>query len=199
MSAPPTITTINSADIERAVAVFTAAFIGDPLFRWVYPTASEYLHGFPKLVRAFTMPGFDAGTAYADAAFRGASVWYPPGVTADEEAAIDAARSTVRPDRLKSFGRVMEAIDGYHPRDEPIWYLPVIGVDPLGQGNGVGSALLKHALRECDAQGTRAYLESSNPANLSIYQRHGFEIMGVVEVDSAPPVHPMIRAKNPHG
>lgn len=101
----------------------------------------------------------------------------------------------MHPDRAEEFFGVMGELDNYHPHDEPLWYLPVIGVDAPSQGNGLGSAMLKHALWLCDEEGTRAYLESSNPANISLYERHGFEVMGRIEVGSAPPVHPMIREK----
>ena len=39
----------------------------------------------------------------------------------------------------------------------------MIGVDPAKQGNGYGSALMKHALAQCDAEGKLAYLESVEP------------------------------------
>jgi ribosomal protein S18 acetylase RimI-like enzyme len=45
----------------------------------------------------------------------------------------------------------MEQMDRSHP-SEPHWYLPMIGVDPGKQGNGYGSALLKHALERCDGE-----------------------------------------------
>lgn len=56
--------------------------------------------------------------------------------------------------------------------------------------------LMRHALELCDQQGVRAYLESSNQANIPFYERLGFEVMGKIEVGSAPPVHPMIRARH---
>ena len=39
----------------------------------------------------------------------------------------------------------------------------------------------------------RAYLESSNPKNMSLYERHGFESMGRIQIGDSPPAHPMIR------
>ena len=80
----------------------------------------------------------------------------------------------------------------YHP-EEPHWYLPLIGVDPLHQGRGYGSALMKHALQRCDQENKLAYLESSNPRNLSLYIRHGFEIIGTIRVADSPPMIPMLR------
>ena len=44
-----------------------------------------------------------------------------------------------------------------------------------------------------DAAGLPAYLESSNPRNISLYERHGFEIMGRIQVGDGPLVTPMLR------
>lgn len=195
MAQPPVISTIDPSDTDRALATLTAAFVQDPLFRWAWPGAAAYLDAFPKLIRAYCAGGIELGAGFCDADFLGASIWLPPGSATDDEAAAAICEATLAPERLADFVGVMEQMDKYHPHDEPIWYLPVIGVDAVGQGRGLGSALLKHALRLCDEQGTRAYLESSNPANITLYERHGFEVMGRIEVGSAPPVHPMLRDK----
>jgi ribosomal protein S18 acetylase RimI-like enzyme len=76
---------------------------------------------------------------------------------------------------------------------EPHWYLPLIGVDPAQQGRGYGSALLRHALAACDSAGLPAYLESSNPRNVPLYERHGFEIIGVIQSGSSPEMPAMLR------
>ena len=57
----------------------------------------------------------------------------------------------------------------HHPH-EPHWYLPLIAADPNWIGQGLGALLMKHALRRCDVEGVAAYLESSNPRNISFYQ-----------------------------
>jgi ribosomal protein S18 acetylase RimI-like enzyme len=118
-----------------------------------------------------------------------------PGSKVDEKALIAVNKATIPPERLETLGAINEEIDRYHPHDEPLWYLPCIGVDATAQGKGIGSALMKYALQFCDEQGTRAYLESSNPANISLYERYGFEVMGRIEVGSAPPISPMIRER----
>ncbi|MCA1748539.1 MAG: hypothetical protein LC634_03060 [Sphingomonadales bacterium] len=38
-----------------------------------------------------------------------------------------------------------------------------------------------------------AYLESSNPRNISLYLRHGFEIVGEIQHGSSPVMTPMLR------
>ena len=87
---------------------------------------------------------------------------------------------------------MFEQMGDYHPH-EPHWYLPLIGVDPVRQRKGYGSMLLEHALKVCDEDQMPAYLESSNPENIPLYQRHGFEVLGTIQAGTSPPVTPMLR------
>lgn len=87
---------------------------------------------------------------------------------------------------------VVEQMGAAHPH-EPHWHLAFIGVDPTHQGSGIGAALLRYALARIDERGLHAYLESSNPANLPLYQRHGFEVIREIRVGGSPPVFPMVR------
>jgi GNAT superfamily N-acetyltransferase len=80
----------------------------------------------------------------------------------------------------------------FHPT-EPVWYLPLIGVEPEEQGRGYGAAMLRDILWLCDRDAVPAYLESSNSANLTLYRRHGFEQTGVIQAGSSPEMYPMIR------
>jgi len=52
---------------------------------------------------------------------------------------------------------------------------------------------MKHALLACDREQKPAYLESSNPANLSLYERHGFEVVAEVSEGGSPITFPMLR------
>jgi ribosomal protein S18 acetylase RimI-like enzyme len=69
----------------------------------------------------------------------------------------------------------------------------MIGVDPAYQGRGYGAALLRHALQTCDRDGLPAYLEATSPRSAALYQRHGFEVIGVIQVADSPPIFPMLR------
>jgi ribosomal protein S18 acetylase RimI-like enzyme len=84
----------------------------------------------------------------------------------------------------------------YHPA-EPHWYLPMIGVDPGRQGKGYGSALMQHALIRCDRESKPAYLETSNPRNVPLYKRYGFELLDTFQIGSSPSVFPMLRPPKP--
>ena len=80
----------------------------------------------------------------------------------------------------------------YHPQ-EPHWYMPFMGVEPSFQGQGIGSAILKHSLQECDRTQHLAYLEASSERNVSFYERHGFRVIGKFQVGNSPQLFSMIR------
>jgi ribosomal protein S18 acetylase RimI-like enzyme len=180
------------ADEAAVLNVITVAFTSDPVARWVLPDAGRYLAQMPRAARAFGGNGFDHGTIFCAEDFMGAAMWLPPGVEPDTEALLELFERNVAQPRLDEAMSVMEAMGSHHPA-EPHWYLPLIGVDPSCQGCGLGSVLMRHALERCDADGMPAYLESSNPRNISLYLRHGFKIVGSIQVGSSPEVVPMIR------
>ncbi len=76
---------------------------------------------------------------------------------------------------------------------EPHWYLGLIAVDPFHRWKNVGTKLLRHGLELCDRDGVPAYLESTNAANLALYQRAGFELLAKVQVGQSPVRYPMLR------
>ena len=53
--------------------------------------------------------------------------------------------------------------------------------------------LVVERLAPKSVEGVLAYLESSNPENISLYVRHGFEILGTIHGDTMPPLIPMLR------
>ncbi|MCH8850635.1 MAG: GNAT family N-acetyltransferase, partial [Chloroflexi bacterium] len=74
-----------------------------------------------------------------------------------------------------------------------VWYLAMIGVDPARQGLGLGSALLAHTLAEVDREAKPAYLEASSERSRDLYARHGFEVIGTIQVADSPTMFPMVR------
>lgn len=179
-------------EAAAAIDVVTLAFSTDPVLRWIYPDPSHYLAHMPQMVRAFAGSAFPRGTAYCVEGFLGAALWLPPGAHPDEEAMAALLQSSTPEYRHAEFWAVMEQMGRFHPQ-VPHWYLPLIGVDPAYHGQGLGSALMRHALHVCDQQGLPAYLESSNPRNIPLYLRLGFEAIGTIQHGSSPSIVPMLR------
>jgi ribosomal protein S18 acetylase RimI-like enzyme len=177
---------------EQAIAVLTRAFAADPAARWAYPDPRQYNTHFPTFVRVFAGKAFDHGTDHGIDGLA-AALWLPPEVHPDEDAIASVVQASVAEPQQEAMFAFMEEMGRYHP-SEPHWYLPLIGVDPAHQGRGLGSILLRHALRVCD-RGERksAYLEATSDASRRLYEREGFAAIGTIQIGSSPPVYPMVR------
>jgi GNAT superfamily N-acetyltransferase len=188
----PMVRTLTVDDEAWAVDTVVLAFAADPVARWTWSDAHQYLATMPRLVRAFGGRAFASGGALGTSDYAGAALWLPPGVAPDQDALSDIMLRTVAPSRREDVFTVFERMATHHPR-EPHWYLPLIGVDPAHQGRGYGGALMTAALARCDRDRVPAYLESTNPRNLTLYLRHGFEALATIQVGTSPPLVPMLR------
>jgi ribosomal protein S18 acetylase RimI-like enzyme len=188
----PTIKTVTPSSADQAVGTVVLAFSGDPAARWFYPDPHQYLQNFPSFVRAFAGKAFEYNSAYHINEYSGAALWLPPDVHPDENALVALLQRTIAEENQQNVFAFLEQMDSYHP-SEPHWYLPMIGVDPAHQHQGYGSALLERTLLACDRDHKLAYLESSSPKSIPLYERHGFELLGTLQVGKSPPLFPMLR------
>ncbi|EDX84025.1 acetyltransferase, GNAT family [Synechococcus sp. PCC 7335] len=188
----PLVKIATATDETPTVDVLVRAFRSDPVIRWVWPDLQSYLTYFPSFVEVFGGKAFAQKSAYFVEDYAGASLWLPPNTYPDEEALFNFLQCTVSKQRQTDLFTVFEQIDRYHP-SEPHWYLPLIGIDPSQQSRGYGSALIRQALIQCDRTQTLAYLEASSQKSTAFYQRHGFELLGTIQVGTSPPLFPMQR------
>ncbi len=189
----PTVGSATLASREKAMSTVVLGFAADPIARWFWPEASQYLDAGRRFIEAFGGRAFESSTAYVADDCKAVALWLPPGVSPDEETMLAVVEETKRPEIAGDIDALLEGMAKYHP-EEPHWYLPVIAADPACFGQGLGAALMKHALRRCDEEGLPAYLESSNPRNISLYERHGFRIIGEIQSGSSPVMTPMLRS-----
>jgi ribosomal protein S18 acetylase RimI-like enzyme len=173
---------------ERAVGTIVAAFVADPVERWLWPEPAQYLTHFPSFVAAFAG---DATVASLDT-FAAVAMWIAPGVELDGEPIVAVLRDTVASDRQDDAFAVLEQMDELHPKD-PHWYLPWLAVDPPHQGTGLGGELLDRGLARVDADHLPAFLETPNPRTVPFYERHGFSVVGVAQAGDCPPLTSMVR------
>jgi ribosomal protein S18 acetylase RimI-like enzyme len=168
------------------------AFSSDPCLRYILDTPDKLFAGFRPFATGMGGAGLEHGTAWLADDGAAAALWLPPGISSDQDAMLAVLGEMVDPAKLPVAAEVGETMAQYHP-EEPHWYLAMIGVDPARQGRGYGSAILKESVRRCDEDGVIAYLESSNPKNVPLYERYGFEVMGFVQPGDFPGLYPMIR------
>jgi GNAT superfamily N-acetyltransferase len=174
----------TTADRVQLARILSAAFADDPVFTFLFPPAMSRREA--RLEQLFRLEAARSqrrgGTWVAEGA--GASVWFPPGQW--KPTTWEDVRDAPRWMRLfgRQMGRAQKVrshMEAHHRLLPDHWYLLYIGIEPGRQGQGLGSALLRPVLKECDRTGAPAYLEASCERNRSLYARHGF-----VERDPLP-------------
>ncbi len=170
-----TITPVPVARHRHVARTFARAFADDPVNRWMCPDASRLEPAFDFYARRLWLP-HDATFATADG--RAVACWIPPGEghlgLIDQLRLLPGLLAVARGGLPRVLGAI-GAMDNNHPAD-PHWYLNMIGVDPAGQGRGLGSALIAHGLERADAEGMPAYLDATTERSARLYERHGFQV-----------------------
>jgi len=146
-------------------------------------------HGYSGLSE---QASFDASAAHRTSDGLGVALWLPPGVHGADRELEGVVAKSMADAKQAEVGNLFERVEHYRPA-QPHWYLTLIGVEALHRNKGYGAILLQHGLRQCDLEHCPAYLWSSNLHNISLYQRHGFEIMDEIHVGSSPSIFPMLR------
>jgi ribosomal protein S18 acetylase RimI-like enzyme len=177
---------------DQVVSSLVLGFVTDPVARWCWPAAETYLTSAPKFINIYGGKAFENNSAWTEENYRGGALWLPPGVEPDEEALGELVATTMSEEKQGHLFASLEEIGQHHPT-EPHWFLPLIAVEPNWQNRSIGSALMKQAVAVCDEAGVPAYLESSNPRNISLYERIGFKVVGHVQHGDCPPFTPMVR------
>jgi GNAT superfamily N-acetyltransferase len=185
-------TAATASDEASIIDVLVRAFSADPVAQWIWPDSHQYYMYFPRFVKAFGGKAFTHGSAYYVDGYAAAALWLPPGVLPDEDMLNSIFQRSVSEHIQKDVIAVFDQMSRYHP-SEPHWHLPLMGVDPLKQSKGFGSALMQQALVQCDQDNKLAYLESSSPRSVPFYKRHGFELLGTIQLRASPSIFPMLR------
>lgn len=188
----PEISSVDYHEARSVTDVLALAFSEDPFVRWLFPSASGFQRWFSEFVLRYSGESFENNTADRTADETGAALWLEPGIRPDLTRVGDLFESTVSEAKRDELWRISEALMDATPV-EPYWHLTFIGVDPAFQRAGTGTALLEHGLARCDVADRVAYLETSNPRNLSLFTRHGFQLIDVIQTGSGPSLYAMAR------
>ena len=196
MHSPPEIVNVRADDMATLGHILGDAFSDDPCMNWVIPHTELY-PGFFRLLATGLYLRHEL--VFMDAEHRAAAMWLPPQV--EHKVPITPGKfwlllKLVLHSGVGVFKRVEQAqavMSAHHP-DKPHYYLQSIGVRHGSQGLGLGSALLKHTTARCDREDMPAYLESSSPKNVPLYERHGFEVTAEEPIGAGgPPLYFMWR------
>jgi len=167
----------TASDLDGVTATLTAAFVTDPLWSWAFPNPADLSVWWRFCIRsALRYPWVWISGDYAVA-----SVWIPPDgieLTEEEEKRVEPLIRDLIGPRCDDVIELLDRFEASHPREEPHYYLSLLGIHPDRRGEGLGMTLLAENLKRMDAERIPAFLESSNPKNNSRYERLGFRQVG---------------------
>ena len=171
------------ADVEGVAADLADAFTDDPAFDWFLRDDAKRAEAFLRFFRFIVRTAVSQGARIERPACGGsAAVWLPyeklgPLPLGVELRAFPVLLGATGLARFGRLTRMRAYMDEHHPMERRHAYLWFLGVTHAAQGHGVGSRLLKFATERLDAEGLPAYLETQNERNVSLYTRHGFEVI----------------------
>jgi ribosomal protein S18 acetylase RimI-like enzyme len=201
VNAVPAIRRARPQEIPLLAAMLARAFDDDPVACWAW--RPDHLR--PRALERFQatrlrqlMAGEEVWTTDDLSC---AALWASPG---DHHSTVrDSAEllpAFMHPRLLARAGLVAlgwDKLERAHPREPPHFYLAVLGTEPSAQGRGLGSAVLRGVLDQCDQDGVGAYLESSKESNIAFYARHGFRVLEEIGLLRGPPMWKMWRDPRP--
>jgi GNAT superfamily N-acetyltransferase len=191
----------SPSDHERIVAVLAAAFATDPPLSFLLPDARTREVSLRRYFAALLPLYATAGAIWTTDDGLGAALWIAPGrypFAARESLPVLPTLVGVFAPRLRRAIGAQLATDRRHPHDPPHWYLDFIGVEPAGQGRGLGSALLAPMLARCDTERRGTYLNAGSPSSRDLYLRHGFAVRSEFRLPfGGPPLWRMWRDPQP--
>ena len=185
-------------DLDALTAIMATAFRDDPVWgEYSFPGSRERLDTAAAFWRAYLGAMLRHRWSFLTAGDESAAVWVPPGereLTDAQEHELEALLRDLLGDAQAGIVfDVIERLEDVHPRHEPHHQLSLFGTHEDHRGRGIGMALLDACLERVDADGSPAYLESTNPANEPRYMSRGFEPYGRVELPGGPTVTTMWR------
>jgi ribosomal protein S18 acetylase RimI-like enzyme len=175
----PEITIAVPGDRDRAVGSLVAAFVGDPVLRYLFPDDVTY----PTYAAAFFGRLFDkrvhGETIWTIGGGASVAMWDAPAATG--QTPNDVLAGQLPADALDRVNAYDEAVHAALPTT-PFWYLGVLGTHPDHAGRRWGRAVMRAGLRRAAADGLPAVLETSNPTNVEVYRRAGWKVLRMVPV-----------------
>lgn len=185
------------------------AFRDDPIFVHVLPDADERLGFLAQFMAALARRSRMFSVAWTTTPDPVAvSLWKGPDLREMSSGQLEVCGLAripewLAPAALARFDRLFDAVDASLEEDVPgpFWYLGVLGVAPEWQGLGLGSRLAAPGLERADRENLPVTLETSQPRNLPLYRRLGFEVLRALGSDETggPPVWTMLRPPRARG
>lgn len=184
--------TLQKNQRRQASAMIGRAFFSDPISLSILPDEEKRQRLLEPLQDMVVRYVLRYGAITCTPTLRSAACWLPPGRTSLTDLGLLLAGAL--PAALKlGIATLQRAaqIDTLMSRQQkriapgPHWYLAILAVDPLYQGQGLGSQLLRAGTARADATNLPCYLDTATSRNVPLYQRFGFQVVHEEDVEGA--------------
>jgi GNAT superfamily N-acetyltransferase len=187
-------TEIRRATRERIPAltdVLGRTFATDPLLVWPMTPGSSH----EEVCRFFALYDgevVDDGWLWEAGEAAGVALWVPPdgcdrSVEVDDRVMRVAMRHELSEDEGARYEAMWDWMISEHMPEEPHWFLDHVGVEPDQQGRGIGGALVRLGLEWSRRDGVPAFLETSKPDNVPLYEHLGFRVETAADAPQGGP------------
>ena len=180
-----TLPRLKKSDVEIAAEMLSRAFHNDPLIAYFFSNEEERLED----IKQFYLFRLKYGIAYGEVyiispKIEGLAIWiHPSNITMTNWQIFRAGgmklmRKLGRKKMSKMFA-VEHYISEIHYRnvDFPHWHLSPVAVDPVHQGKGYASKLIRAMLERFDNENIACFLETQVKKNVEIYKRYDFKVV----------------------
>ncbi|MFX0039609.1 MAG: GNAT family N-acetyltransferase [Promethearchaeota archaeon] len=189
---------IREDQVEIASKVLARAFQDDPLFIYLYPNPIKRRIGSVTHCEFLILTGILYMEVYITSNdIEGIALWRAYNIK-DHKIEIESKviKRRIREVKKENFSDhifverygVFTEVQSFFENkyaNFPHWELIIIGVDPVHQGKGYGSKLLRMKLTEIDEQNLPCYLHTENERNVKLYERFGFELIGKQKIPNS--------------
>ena len=176
---------LTKAQVKPVAEIMARAFQDYPLMAYFFPDESARKNKLPHVFQHMIRYGILYGEVYATSQnLEGVAVWLRSEKvhrtlwrnirSSNWSVLFKGARRNIS--RERHFGDYAASMQKRHA-PFPHLYLQIIGVDPVHQGKGYASVLLRAMFAKIDEERLPCYIMTQIEKNVSIYQHHGFRVM----------------------
>jgi len=184
---------LQKKDIDKMSELLARAFEKDDFVLYLLEGKENKFEKSCRIFKIALKFGLLYGKVYTTKGFEGVSIWFPPN---------KFKRPVWRWIRSGALGLIIKVGLNFLSRENPVtdlrdeikykhiksphWYLYAIAVDPVHQGKGYASVILKSMIKRIEQEELPIYLDTNTEENVPIYEYFGFKVLEKVVLPTPP-------------
>ncbi|MFW9828010.1 MAG: GNAT family N-acetyltransferase [Candidatus Thorarchaeota archaeon] len=176
--------TLSKKNLKPASIMLSRAFQNDPLIRWQIPEINKRLMKIQNYWEFYLRIGLKYGKVYATSKdLEGIAIWRPPSTNISYWNYLTNGiikflfKFGIKNTKKITFVQaVKDSIRNIFMKGS-YWYLQLIAVDPIHQGKGFASTLLKPMLNRIDKKNLPIWLETNLKKNVTFFDHFDFSTL----------------------